>query len=101
MIFFLINITVLKSTLIFKIKSINETTESVSRIPAVENSLLKLRILQGLRFSSVNELPEPSPLSSSYSSSVNKSLSKLPTDLSTDFSKKSFRQMKLSNTFLR
>jgi len=58
------------------------------------------RAVRGLRFSSVNDLPEPSSLSSSYSSSVNKSLSKLPTDLSTDFSKKSFRQMKLSNTFL-
>ena len=58
-------------------------------------------LLQGLRFSSVSQLPEPRSVvsPSSHSAGVSRSLAR-PGDLTTDHSMKAFRQMKLSNAFL-
>merc|ERR1719195_332342 len=62
------------------------------------------RAVKGLRFSSVSQLPRPSNTPSlalsSHSAAANRSLSKLPSELTTDHDMKTFRQAKLSNTFL-
>jgi len=57
--------------------------------------------VKGLRYGSVGSSlgSEPS-FRSSYSSNINKSDTKIPQDVTTNHAMKSFRQMKLTNTFL-
>ena len=71
---------------------------NVSKNQDVLYNYISFLICQGLRFSSVSQLPEPASLSGS-SLSLSKA-PRLPPDLSTDHSMKAFRQMKLSNTLL-